>query len=410
MVNDTGGPMETHSRRKFILTGGAIGMAGLAGCSGGSGESGDGSEEAGAGLDGSGDDGSGNGDGGSGGEPDDPMLADDSTFEYSDPNWEENNYLLTAVAENDYFQGSKTDLENMQNRDIGEIAHGEPPQELPDDESEWVDPDPLIYVDKPGESGEAQFEENIQPLLDRLEETTGRSVEWQPVDSNAATVESFRAGRGHLGDISTGTSAFGVNLGGVVPFADPISPSGQFGYRLLAITRADEDDIRSVEDFARDDVSVAHSEPASNSGHQAPSALFDQYFDVTPDEDYEVNFSGGHDQTGRGIAVGDYDAGPICSTCLEDLIESTDDMSYDDFKVVWGSNPFPPGPLVHRYDLHPDIVEGIKEATIGTDWTGTDYAENTGEAEYIPIDFERVFHDILVIQRYNGVEYESGNL
>jgi phosphate/phosphite/phosphonate ABC transporters, periplasmic binding protein len=405
MVEDTGERTGPSSRRKFILTSGALGVAGLAGCAGGGGEggSGDGSEEAGAGLESSSDSGGSE-------EATDPLLTDASEFDPANPNWEESNYLMTAIAENDYFQGSRTDLENMQNQDVGEIAHGEPPQELPDNESDWVDPDPLIYVDKPGESGQSQYQDTIQPLLDRLEETTGRTVEWQPVDSNAATVEAFRAGRGHLGDISTGTSAFGVNLGGVVPFAVPISPSGQFGYRLLAITRDDEHDIQSVNDFARDDVTVTHSEPASNSGNQAPSALFDQFFDVTAGEDYEREFSGGHDQTARGIAAGDYDAGPICSTCVDDLIGSTEDIDYDDFKVVWASNPFPPGPLVHRYNLHPDIIEGIKEATIGTDWTETDYAETTGEAEYIPLDYKRVFNDILIIQRYNGVEYESGSL
>lgn len=395
MAEDTGKRVGPRSRRRFIVTGGALGLAGLAGCT-----SSGGSDEAGAGLE-SGSEGSSEG-------PSDPLLTDASEFDPANPNWEENNYLLSAIAENDYFQGSRTDLENMENQDVDEIAHGKPPKELPDDESEWVDPDPLIFVDKPGESGEAQFEETIQPLLDRLEETTGRSVEWQPVDSNAATVEAFRSGRGHLGDISTGTSAFGVNLGGVVPFAAPISPSGQFGYRLLALTRAGMDEIQSVNDLP--DHKIAHTEPASNSGNQAPSALFDQFFDVTPGEDYEVEFSGGHDQTGRGIAVGDYDAGPICSTCLDDLVQATDELNYDDYKVVWASNPFPPGPLVHRYNLHPDIVEGIKKATIGTDWTGTDYAEATGEAEYIPMDYKRVFNDILIIQRYNDVEYESGAL
>ncbi|ESS10231.1 MAG: phosphate/phosphite/phosphonate ABC transporter, periplasmic binding protein [uncultured archaeon A07HR60] len=394
MAEDTGKRVGPRSRRRFIVTGGALGLAGLAGCTS------SGSDEAGAGLE-SGSEGSSEG-------PSDPLLTDASEFDPANPNWEENNYLLSAIAENDYFQGSRTDLENMENQDVDEIAHGKPPKELPDDESEWVDPDPLIFVDKPGESGEAQFEETIQPLLDRLEETTGRSVEWQPVDSNAATVEAFRSGRGHLGDISTGTSAFGVNLGGVVPFAAPISPSGQFGYRLLALTRAGMDEIQSVNDLP--DHKIAHTEPASNSGNQAPSALFDQFFDVTPGEDYEVEFSGGHDQTGRGIAVGDYDAGPICSTCLDDLVQATDDLNYDDYKVVWASNPFPPGPLVHRYNLHPDIVEGIKKATIGTDWTGTDYAEATGEAEYISMDYKRVFNDILIIQRYNDVEYESGAL
>lgn len=402
MEDDTDGRRMSRTRRRFLLTGAAAGVTGLAGCSGGNGSA---ENDAGSGLDEGGD----GTDGGDDGQVD-PMLTDASEFEYANPGWEEHNYLLTAVAKNDYFQGSTTDLENMRNRDVDEVAHGDPPRELPDDEDEWVDPDTLVFVDKPGESGEAQFRETIRPMMDRIEETTGRSVEWQPVDSNAASVEALRSGRAHLGNVSTGTTAFAVNLGGAVPFADPVSPTGQFGYRLLALTRADAHDIRSVEDFARDGVDVAHSEPASNSGHQAPSALFDQYFDVTPEEDYEVDFSGGHDQTGRGIFVGDYDAGPICSTCLDDLIGANDDMSYDDFKVVWASNPFPPGPVVHRYNLHPDLVEGIKEAYIGTDWTGTDYAEQTGEGEYVPIDYRTVFHDIMVIQRYNGVEYESGNL
>ena len=108
MVEDTGGRTGPSLRRRFILTSGALGVAGLAGCAGGGGEgsSGDGSEEAGAGLESS--------DGGGGSEePSDPLLTDASEFDPAEPNWEENNYLLTAVAENDYFQGSKTDLENM---------------------------------------------------------------------------------------------------------------------------------------------------------------------------------------------------------------------------------------------------------------------------------------------------------
>ncbi|MFY4816036.1 hypothetical protein ACOJIV_25620 [Haloarcula sp. AONF1] len=166
MVEDTSQRRDSSSRRKFILAGGAVGIAGLAGCSGGSDDG-----EAGAGLDSGSEDG---GDGGDGGSSD-PMLADASEFDPAEPNWEENNYLMTAVSENDYFQGSQTDLENMRNQDVEEIAHGSPPRELPDDESEWVDPDPLIFVDKPGESGQTQYQDTIQPLLDRLEETTGRT-------------------------------------------------------------------------------------------------------------------------------------------------------------------------------------------------------------------------------------------
>jgi phosphonate transport system substrate-binding protein len=404
MADDSGRPTNPNSRRRFLLTGGAIGVTGLAGCTGTGGSSGSGgSEEAGAGLDSGGDSG-GESDGGTG--PNDPMLAD--SFDPTAPAWEEHNYLLSQLIENEYIRGRESDLEAMGSRDVAEVPHGNPVPEPPTDESEFVDPDTLVFVDQPGESGEAQFQENVQPLIDRLEETTGKTVEWQPVDSYAATVEALRSGRAHIGNVSTGTTAFAVNLADVVPFAVGIRADGAFGYRLIAITRDEMDDIQSVADFP--EYAVTHTEPASNSGNQAPSALFDQYFDVTAGDDYEVTFSGGHDQSARGIAVGDYDCGPICSTCIEDLIEASDDITADDYKAVWASSPFPPGPVVHRYDLAPDLVENIKAAWLDTDWEGTAYEAETDYANFVEIDYKRHFYDIMVIQRYNGVEYESGNL
>lgn len=404
--------VEDHqSRRKFLLLGGATGAAVLAGCVGGS-DDGNG-DEAGAGLEsngngGNGNGGTGNGDGNGNGGSGDSMLRDDSEFDPNDPGWEDNNYRLSAIVENDYIRGRTEDLEAMGEQDVDEVAHGNPIPEPPEDESELVDPEPLVFVDQPGEEGEAQYQDNVQPLLDRLEEATGKTVQWEPVSSYAATVEALRSGRAHIGNVSTGTTAFAVNLADVIPFAAGIQADGQFGYRLLAITRTDMDEIQSVADFP--DYNVTHTEPASNSGNQAPSALFDQYFDVTPGEDYEVEFSGGHDQSAIGIAVGDYDCGPICSTCIEDLVNSRDDIDFEDYKVVWGSNPFPPGPIVHRYDLEPGLVEDIKNVWLDTDWEGTGYEESTGYADFVEIEYKRHWNDILVIQRYNEVEYESGNL
>jgi len=405
---------DQQSRRKFLVLGGATGAAALAGCIGGS-DDGNG-DEAGAGL-GNGNGGNGNGNGGNGnggngngdgnGGSGDPMLRDDSEFDPTNPDWENNNFLMSAIDEGDYFRGIREDLEAIEEREVDEVPHGNPVQEV-EDESEYVDPEPLVFVDNPGEEGEAQFEDRIQGLLDRLEEATGKTVQWEPVDSYAASIEALRSGRAHIGNIATGATPFAVNLAGVKPFATGVGADGSFGYRLLAITRADMDEIQSVRDFPN--FTVAHSEPSSNSGNQAPSALFDQYFNVTPEEDYEVNFSGGHDQTAIGIAVGDYDCGPICSTCVEDLVNSRDDIDFEDYKVVWASDAFPGGPVVRRYNLEPDLAETIESVWIDTDWEGTPYEESTGYAEWVPIDYKKHWYDIMVIQGYNGVEYESGNL
>ena len=400
MVDDSGMPTNPSSRRRFLLTGGAIGVTGLAGCTGGSGSGG--TEEAGSGSE-SDTDGT---NGGSG----DPMLTDASAFDPANPTWEEHNYLSTALVDADYQRGSTVDLENMRNREVDEVPHGEPVQETPDNEDEWLDPDTLVFTESPSEDVQGRFEEDFQAVFDRIEEETGKPVEFSKVNSYAASVEAMRSERAHIANFSTGTTAFAVNLAGAVPFAGGMTPDELFGYRLFATTRADADDIQSVTDFARDDVTVGHSEPASNSGHQAPSALFDQYFDVTAEEDYEVNFSGGHGNTTRGIAAGDYDAGPICSTCMVDTVEAQSDLSFDDFKIVWASAPFPNGPVAYRHNLHPDIQEGIERAYLESDFSGTDFQERTGYNKFVPVDYRTVFKDIMVIQGYNGVEYTESAL
>ncbi|QIB80025.1 phosphate/phosphite/phosphonate ABC transporter substrate-binding protein [Haloferax volcanii] len=338
------------------------------------------------------------------------MLADASSFDPANPAWEENNYLSTALVDEDYQRGSTVDLENMRNREVEEIPHGQPVQETPDNEDEWLDPDTLVFTESPSEDVQGRFEDDFQAVFDRIEEETGKPVEFSKVNSYAASVEAMRSERAHIANFSTGTTAFAVNLAGAVPFAAGLTPDELFGYRLFATTRADADDIQSVEDFARDDVRVGHSEPASNSGHQAPSALFDQYFDVTAEEDYEVNFSGGHGNTTRGIAAGDYDAGPICSTCMVDTVEAQSDLSFDDFKVVWSSAPFPNGPVAYRYNLKPEIQEGIRRAYLESDFAGTAFESRTGYDQFVPIDYRTVFKDIMIIQGYNGVEYTESAL
>ncbi|GAA0726116.1 phosphonate transport system substrate-binding protein [Halorubrum trapanicum] len=407
MVDHTGRRHESSSRRRFLLAGGAAAITGLAGCSGGSGSTGG---DGGSGGDGaSSSTNSASGDGGSG-ESGDPLLADASEFDPESPNWEENNYLSTPLIDAGYERGSRTDLESMGSREVDEVPHGEPVQETPDDESEWLEPDTLVFTESPSEDVQGRYEEDFQAVFDRIEEETGLPVEYNRVNSYAASVEAMRSERAHIANFSTGTTCFAVNLAGAVPFTAGIAPDGSFGYRLFATTRADADGIQSVEDFANDDVRMAHAEPASNSGHQAPSALFDQYFDVTAGEDYEINFSGGHSQTTRGIAAGDYDAGPICSTCFLDTVEADSNLSFDEFKVVWASNPFPNGPVAYRYNLHPDIQEGIRNAWLDSDFAGTAYAERTGYEEYVPIEYRRHWYDIMVIQRYNDVEYTQGAL
>lgn len=386
-------PIE-RSRRNVLLASGVLGAGAVAGCIGlGTDDDDDvDASDAGAGLGSSG-----------GGEPDDPLLAE--SFDPENPEWEENNYLGGAMPANDYVRGAIRDLEEMSDRGETEAAHGVEPREHPDNESEWIDPDPIVYADLPREDSQQAYAESLEPMIEKLEEETGRSVEFQTIDSYAAVVEGMRSERVHIANYATGNTPFGVNLAGMVPLAMGVE-DGQFGYRLFAITRADMDEIQSVEDF--NDYDVVHTEASSNSGNQAPSALFDEHFGLTRGENYEPDFSGGHEQSARAIAFADADCGPICSTCWENTVEAVDDIDFDDYKVVWASNPFPPGPIGYRYNLHPEIIEGARETFLNTNWEGTEFAEGGGYPEYVEVDYVNHWNEIMVIQRFNGVEYEDG--
>jgi ABC-type phosphate/phosphonate transport system, periplasmic component len=194
----------SNRRRTFLKTSAAALAAGFAGCT-----------SSGSGSDGSGS--SGGSDSGSSGG--DPMLADASSFDPASPAWEENNYLSTALVDADYQRGSTIDLENMREQEVDEIPHGEPVRETPDDESEWLDPDTLVFTESPSEDVQGRFEEDFNAVFDRIEEETGKPVEFSKVNSYAASVEAMRSERAHIANFSTGTTAFAVNLAGAVPFA-----------------------------------------------------------------------------------------------------------------------------------------------------------------------------------------------
>ncbi|MCE8472485.1 phosphate/phosphite/phosphonate ABC transporter substrate-binding protein, partial [Rhodovulum sulfidophilum] len=154
--------------------------------------------------------------------------------------------------------------------------------------------------------------------------------------SNSAEVEAMRSGRLHIAGFSTGPTPFAVNLAGAVPFAIMGSDEGEFGYKLQVYTRKDSG-IDSMEDLAGK--RVAHTSPTSNSGNLAPRALFPN-LGVTPGEDYEVVYSGSHDQSMLGVVAGDYDAAPVASEVVDRMAERG---LYDpeEVRIVWESKPFP---------------------------------------------------------------------
>lgn len=305
--------------------------------------------------------------------------------------------LLASHAQADCERGALDALYCDENGDM--VA------DRPADESSWANPSTLIFAYTPVEDP-AIYSDIWQPFVDHLSEVTGRDVRFFAVQSNAAQVEAMRSGRLHIAGFSTGPTPFAVNLAGAVPFALMGSDDGQFGYTLQMFTHADSD-IESLEDLKGK--RVAHTSPTSNSGNLAPRALLPE-LGITPDEDYEVVYSGSHDQSMLGVVARDYDAAPVASEVVERMA-ARGLYDEEDVRLIYESDRFPTTSYNYAHNLHPDLVEKIEEAFFTFDFVGTELGEEfEGVEKFIPINYQEHWQVIRTIQAANDVRYTRENL
>ena len=293
---------------------------------------------------------------------------------------------------------NRGDLDSRYCDDNGDLV-----ADTPANAGDLLDPDTLIFSYTPVEDP-AVYENVFTDFMEYLSKKTGKKVKWYGAESYAAQVEAMRSGRLHVAGISTGPTVFGVNLAGYVPMSIMCKGDGSFGYKLQLITQADSDIMRVSDLKGR---KVAHVTPSSNSGNQAPRALFKD-MGVVPDQDYEVIYSGKHDNSIMGVANRDYDAAPIASSVL-DRMASKGVVNKGDLRIIWESQPFPTTSYGFAHNLHPDLQKSVSEAFLTFDWKGTGLAEEFGKQadKFCAITFKDQWKPIRVIQKENGVVYSD---
>ncbi|SLN09748.1 Phosphate-import protein PhnD precursor [Roseivivax jejudonensis] len=276
--------------------------------------------------------------------------------------------------------------------------------DIPEDESELIDPDTLIFAYTPVEDP-AVYAEVWQGFLDHMSEVTGKEVQFFPVQSNAAQIEAMRAGRLHVAGFNTGSNPLAVACAGFRPFAMMAAEDGSFGYEMEIITYPDSG-IEEVADLQGE--TLAFTSETSNSGFKAPSAILQAEFDMTAGEDFETTFSGAHDSSILGVANQDYIAASIANSVKARMIER-EVISEDQIEVVYQSQTFPTTGYGTVYNLTPELQDSIREAFFSFEWEGTALAEEfgkNGEDQFIEISFEEDWAVIRTIDEANGVSYD----
>ncbi|PKQ13715.1 MAG: phosphate/phosphite/phosphonate ABC transporter substrate-binding protein [Alphaproteobacteria bacterium HGW-Alphaproteobacteria-1] len=276
--------------------------------------------------------------------------------------------------------------------------------DIPEDSSQWLDPATLIFAYTPVEDP-AVYAEVWQEFLDHMAEVTGKSVQFFPVQSNAAQIEAMRAGRLHVAGFNTGSNPLAVACAGFRPFTIMAAADGSFGYEMEIITYPGSG-VSEIADLKGKQ--MAFTSETSNSGFKAPSALLRAEFGLEAGRDFEAVFSGKHDNSILGVANKDYTAAAIANSVKARMIQR-DVVTEDQLEVLYTSETFPTTGYGVVYNLHPDLQEKVKEAFFGFDWTGTKLAEEfekSGEAQFIPITFKENWSVIRTIDEANGVAYD----
>ncbi|TLF52535.1 phosphate/phosphite/phosphonate ABC transporter substrate-binding protein [Halomonas urmiana] len=283
-------------------------------------------------------------------------------------------------------------------------ADGDLVADIPADESQWLDPDTLVFAYTPVEDP-AVYAEVWDGFLEHMEEVTGKTVQFFPVQSNSAQIEAMRAGRLHVAGFNTGSNPLAVACAGYRPFTMMAAEDGSFGYEMEIITHPGSG-IDEAEDIRGR--TLTHTSETSNSGFKAPTALLASEFGMVSGDDYEVDFSGKHDNSVLGVANRDYEVATVANSVKNRMLDRGV-IEADQLEVIYQSDTFPTTSYGTVHNLAPELQEAIQEAFFSFDWEGSALADEfgrNGEEQFIPITFKKHWAVIRQIDAANGVEYD----
>jgi phosphonate transport system substrate-binding protein len=284
-------------------------------------------------------------------------------------------------------------------------ANGDMVADAPTNPREWVDPATLVFAYTPVEDP-AVYAEVWKEFIDHLAKSTGKRVQFFPVQNNAAQIEAMRAGRLHVAGFNTGSNPLAVNCAGFVPFALMASKDNRYGYEMEIITFPGSG-IDKVEDIRGK--RMAFTSETSNSGYKAPSALLRDQFKMEAGKDFTPVFSGKHDNSILGVANKDYPAAAIANS-VKVRMEARGVVKPEQTRVIYKSQTFPTTGYGYVYNLKPELAEKVKQAFFSFNWEGTALAKEFNKAEppqekFMPITYKEHWQVVRDIDRAMNVSY-----
>jgi phosphonate transport system substrate-binding protein len=209
-------------------------------------------------------------------------------------------------------------------------------------------------------------------------------------------MESIKSGATHLAQVNPGLVPQLVAAGQPAPFAVPGEKASgkRNSYKLILIARVDSPIVQPKDLVGK---KIAHTTPTSNSGNLAPRALFPA-LGLTPDKDYEVIFSKGHERSIMGVLHGFWPGAAVASDLFQRMVLK-EEIRASSFRTVWESPPFMTESWTMSNQVSPELQARVRNCTASYKFSPNLRKVLPGNDVFLPVDYERDFATVLEVYR-----------
>ncbi|HTL31302.1 MAG TPA: phosphate/phosphite/phosphonate ABC transporter substrate-binding protein, partial [Tepidisphaeraceae bacterium] len=283
-------------------------------------------------------------------------------------------------------------------------ANGDGLADTPADPSKLIDPPTLKFSYVATETPEA-YRDVFKEFVAYLSKQTGKTVEYEVFASNDDELRAMRDGKLQIAGLNTGNVSTAVNLCGFIPVAT-LAQADDNRFIHTAIIVPSDSPIHSVSDLKGQVLTL--TEIGSNSGFKAPLVSLRKDHGLVPGRDYQVIYSGGHDQSIRGIASKKFKAAAVASDLLDRAL-AHDEIKKDQYRTIFESASYPPATFGYVYNLKPELTDKIKQAMLSFNFAGTAMEKEFAPAKQvklIAVDYKKDFDTVRKIEDATGTVQE----
>lgn len=255
--------------------------------------------------------------------------------------------------------------------------------------AECENPDSLTFAMIPTEESVAELE-LYQPVTKRMEQLTGKKIEFFMPTSYASVVEGLLSKFVDVAVLGPYTYVIANEKDeSIEVFATYAKKPGHMqeegpGYRGVLISKKGSK-FTSIESLKGSTLGL--TDPGSTSGNLLPRVSFSKVIGAELDDYFgKVAYTGSHELSAVAVVKGQVDAAFVASHRFDNVV-AKGEASLDDVNILWQSNPIPQDPFVYRNTLCDDIKAKIAETFLGLkdDPTAQKFLSNVKSNTFVPM-------------------------